>query len=100
MIEPKLLDLNAIVTKTAEMLRRLLGENIAIAIALALEPVMDTITSDQGQLEQVLINLAVNAGDAMPGGGRLTIETRPVKLRDEDLPNYPDLQAGRFFNWR
>ena len=66
MIEPKLLDLNAIVTKTAEMLRRLLGENIAIA--LALEPVLDTITADQGQLEQVLINLAVNAGDAMPGG--------------------------------
>jgi two-component system, cell cycle sensor histidine kinase and response regulator CckA len=94
MIEPKVLDLNAIVTETAKMLRRLLGENIAIA--LALDPVLDTVTADQGQLEQVLINLAVNARDAMPGGGRLTIETSPLKLRDEDLPNYPDLEAGRF----
>jgi two-component system, cell cycle sensor histidine kinase and response regulator CckA len=94
MIEPKVLDLNAIVIETAKILRRLLGGNIAIG--LALDPVLDTIIADQGQLEQVLINLAVNARDAMPGGGRLTIETRPLKLRDEDLPNYPDLQAGRF----
>ena len=94
MIEPKVLDLNAIVTETAKMLRRLIGENIAIA--LALDPVLDSVTADQGQLEQVLINLAVNARDAMPGGGRLTIETRPFELRDEDLPNYPDLQAGRY----
>lgn len=94
MIEPKALDLNAIVAETTEMLRRLLGDNIEIALVLA--PVKDTITADQGQLEQVLINLAVNARDAMPGGGRLTIETHYLQLREEDLANYPDLKAGRF----
>ena len=94
MIEPKPLDLNAIVAETTKMLRRLLGDNIEIA--LVLDPVQDTITADQGQLEQVLINLAVNAHDAMPDGGRLTIETRPLEIREENLADYPDLKAGRF----
>lgn len=94
MIEPKTLDLNAIIAETTKMLRRLLGDNIEIA--LVLDPVQDTITADQGQLEQVLINLAVNARDAMPGGGRLTIETGPFTIGEEDLADYPDLQAGRF----
>lgn len=94
MIEPKSLDLNAIIVETTKMLRRLLGENIEIA--LVLDPVQDTIIADQGQLEQVLINLAVNARDAMPKGGRLTIKTSSVQIREEDLVNYPELKAGRF----
>jgi signal transduction histidine kinase len=94
MIDPKVLDLNAIVSETAKMLRRLLGENIEISLALA--PVLPPITADQGQIEQVLINLAVNARDAMAGGGRLTIATRPLELGDGDLSDYPDLRAGRF----
>lgn len=92
MIEPKVLDLNAIASETAKMLRRLLGENIEITISL--DPTLGTITADQGQIEQVLINLAVNARDAMPDGGRLTIETHALTISVEDLANYPDLLPG------
>ena len=73
-LELKLLDLNAIVAKTQKMIARVVGEDIALHVVL--EPSLHTIKSDPGLINQVLMNLVVNARDAMPGGGSLTIETR------------------------
>lgn len=72
-VEPVVLDLNEVVTNMQGMLARLLGEDIEIRLALAAEEPI--LTADRGQLEQVILNLAVNARDAMPKGGRLTITT-------------------------
>ncbi len=75
-IEPKLLDLNELVSDSAKLLRRLIGEDIMLAVVTAPRPIR--IKADPGQLEQVIMNLVVNARDAMPTGGRLTIETSIV----------------------
>jgi two-component system, cell cycle sensor histidine kinase and response regulator CckA len=93
-VEPKVLDLNAVVMQSANLLRRLIGEDITLATALA--PGLDHIKADPTQVEQVILNLAVNAKDAMPRGGKLTIETRALTLREEDTANYPDLTHGRY----
>jgi CheY-like chemotaxis protein len=77
-LAPKVLDLNAVVAGLEGMLRRLLGEDIDFATLLP--PGLGRVKADPGQVEQALINLAVNARDAMPRGGRLTIETREVEL--------------------
>lgn len=78
-IAPKLVDLNALVINMDGMLRRLLGEDI-IELCAELAPNIGAIRADPGQMEQVIMNLAVNARDAMPKGGRLTIETRNVTV--------------------
>jgi nitrogen-specific signal transduction histidine kinase len=75
-IEPKLIDLNELVSDSAKLLRRLIGEDISLVVLTAPKPI--TIKADPGQLEQVIMNLVVNARDAMPTGGRLTIETSTV----------------------
>lgn len=75
----KVVDLNAIVTNMDGMLRRLIGEDI-VELWADLEPQLWSIKADPGQLEQVIMNLAVNARDAMPTGGRLLIETRNVTI--------------------
>jgi PAS domain S-box-containing protein len=72
--EPRVLDLNAVVGGVRRMLDRLLEENIEIVVDLAADDA--AVLADQSQLEQILLNLAVNARDAMPGGGRLTVATR------------------------
>src|SRR5438874_2301315 len=71
-LEPKVLDLRAILAGTEKLLRRLIGADVHLATSLA--PDLGAVKADPGQLEQIIINLAVNARDAMPGGGRLTIE--------------------------
>jgi nitrogen-specific signal transduction histidine kinase len=71
--DTEVLDLNAIVARTAAILRRTLGE--AVAVTLVLDPEVPRIKADAGQLEQVVVNLALNARDAMPHGGRLTLTT-------------------------
>jgi len=78
-IAPKLVDLNALIVNMDGMLRRLLGEDI-IDLCAELAPNIGAIRADPGQMEQVIMNLAVNARDAMPKGGRLTIETRNVMV--------------------
>src|SRR5271154_4334267 len=74
MLNPSVLDLNAVVTELWKMLPRLLGEDIDTV--LSLDSALGQVSADRGQLEQVIMNLAVNARDAMPQGGKLTVETR------------------------
>ncbi len=82
-LEPKVLDLNDLVTESARLLRRLLGEDIILIVRESPRPVR--VKADPTQLEQVIMNLAVNARDAMPTGGRLTIETAIGTVTDSDL---------------
>ena len=77
-LQPRVLDLNKLVTSLSAMLRRLIGEDIDLQ--LALHPDLGMVSADPGQIEQVLMNLVVNARDAMPKGGTLTIETANVQL--------------------
>jgi two-component system cell cycle sensor histidine kinase/response regulator CckA len=77
-LEPKALDLNEVVSETEKMLRRVVGEDIHFTTVL--HKPLSTVKADPGQIEQVLMNLAVNARDAMPNGGKLTIETSLVEI--------------------
>lgn len=78
-VAPKLIDINALIANMDGMLRRLLGEDV-VELCTELQPQTGAIRADPGQIEQVIMNLAVNARDAMPKGGRLTIETRNVTI--------------------
>ncbi|RME99046.1 MAG: PAS domain S-box protein [Chloroflexi bacterium] len=93
-IEPEKLDLNEVVTELDKMLRRIIGENIELATVL--EPNLGIIKADRGQLGQVLVNLVVNARDAMPNGGKLTIETHNVELDNTALATHVAAQAGPY----
>lgn len=81
MLAPKVLDLNGVVTENLKMLNRLIGEDIDLVMVPGSE--LGAVKADPGQIEQVIMNLAVNARDAMPRGGRLTIETSNATL-DKD----------------
>jgi two-component system cell cycle sensor histidine kinase/response regulator CckA len=81
-LQPRIVSLNAVVTDLTTMLRRIIGEDIELR--LDLEPALGRVLADAGQLEQVITNLAVNARDAMPHGGMLTLRTR--NLSAEDVP--------------
>jgi PAS domain S-box-containing protein len=93
-IEPALLDLNAIATDMRVMLGRLIGEDVRIV--LVLRPGLAAIKADRGQLEQILMNLAVNARDAMPHGGTLTIETANVELDEHYSNTHLDVAPGAY----
>jgi PAS domain S-box-containing protein len=84
LLQPRILDLNTVVADTSTMLRRLIGENIILTTVLA--PRLHHVKIDPSQLNQVLMNLVLNARDAMPSGGRLTLETGNVmrSVQDED----------------
>lgn len=81
-LEPKVLDLNSIVADVEKMLRRLIGEDVGLEIISS--PTLGRVKADRGQIEQVILNLAVNARDAMPRGGQLKIETMNADLDEDD----------------
>ncbi len=91
-LEPKVLDLNGIVKDIEKMLRRLIGEDIELVTRL--QPDLERVKADPGQLEQVIVNLAVNARDAMPRGGRLVIDTSNVDLDDAYARAHPGMKPG------
>ena len=94
MVQPLVVDLNALTRDAGKLLRRLIGEDIELVTLLDHQPA--TVRIDPSQFEQVIVNLAVNARDAMPDGGRLTIETRPVVLDTEFANSHPGAVPGRF----
>ena len=93
-ISPTVLDLNALITNADKMLSRLIGEDIQFVRHLSAD--LKRVQADAGQLEQVVVNLAVNARDAMPMGGLLTISTYNVTFSKKDLPAVHDAQPGDF----
>jgi PAS domain S-box-containing protein len=93
-LQPLALDLNSVVSDMNKMLRRLIGEDIALNAKLA--PDLKKIKADPGQVEQVLINLVVNARDAMPTGGSLTIETANMSLDQEYASRHVGIQPGKY----
>jgi two-component system, cell cycle sensor histidine kinase and response regulator CckA len=93
-IEPTLLDLNAVVNDIRRMIGRIIGEDIVVTVALAADPAL--VVADRGEMEQVVLNLAVNAREAMPTGGRLTIETAHVELDDVYAASHIPVTPGRY----
>jgi PAS domain S-box-containing protein len=97
-VQPRVLNLNDVVHGIEEMLRRTLGEHVELITLLDADPW--PVFADAGQLEQVLVNLAVNARDAMPGGGKLTIDTSNILIHDDIAAERPGLKPGRHVNLR
>jgi len=93
-MQVRVLDLNDVVADTQNMLGRLLGEDIALVTHL--DPALGAVKADPGQLEQVIMNLAVNARDAMPGGGKLTIETANAELDDTYVREHFPARPGSY----
>jgi signal transduction histidine kinase/ActR/RegA family two-component response regulator len=93
-LEPRPVDLNEVATGLEKMLRRLIGEDIDLKLALA--PALGTVMADPGQVEQVLLNLVVNARDAMPKGGKVTIETENALLDEAYADAHPDVRPGPY----
>jgi len=92
-LHPRVLDVNDIVAGMEPMVRRIIGDDVSVGVRLA--PGLSAVEADQAQLERVILNLAANARDAMPDGGRLTIETAEVELDDEYVRTRGEGTAGR-----
>ena len=93
-LAPRVLDLNALVADVERMLRRLIGEDIDLVMLPGAE--LGRVKADPGQIEQILVNLAVNARDAMPEGGKLVIETTNVELDDAYARSHPVVTPGHY----
>ncbi len=93
-LQPALLDLNAVVAGVEDMLRRLIGEDVRLVTRLGPDPLR--VKADRGQIEQVIVNLAVNARDAMPEGGTLVLETASAELDAHYARSHPDAREGLY----
>jgi signal transduction histidine kinase len=93
-ILPLVLDINQIVANTEKMVRRLIKENIEFTVTL--EPTLACVRADSGQIEQIILNLVVNARDALPHGGKLSIQTSNVRLDEDSIPAGAGILPGRF----
>lgn len=93
-LQPRVLDLNAVVTEIQTMLRRLIGEDIELTTIA--DPHLGRVKADPGQIEQVILNLAVNARDAMPHGGKLTLETSNMEIDEKYASEHLDVQPGQY----
>jgi two-component system cell cycle sensor histidine kinase/response regulator CckA len=94
MLQPKVLDLNQVMENMGKMLERLIGSDIDLIINL--DDNLGRVMADPGQIEQVILNLAINARDAMPRGGRLTIATANVDLEESYSRRHMDVQPGAY----
>src|SRR6266702_6876773 len=94
MLVPRVLDLNVVVRESLKMLTRLIGEDIDLVMTPASN--LGAVKADAGQMEQVIMNLAVNARDAMPSGGKLTIETASVTLDEDYARFHAPLKPGEY----
>jgi len=93
-IQPTILNLNSIITEMDKMIHRLIGEDIEVVVNR--DPNLGRIKADLGQIEQILMNLAVNARDAMLQGGKLIIETANAELDEGNLAQHPHAKTGRY----
>jgi signal transduction histidine kinase/ActR/RegA family two-component response regulator len=93
-LQPRVIDLNAVVADMGKMLPRLIGEDIEYLFVP--DPQLGRVKADPGQIEQVIMNLAVNARDAMPNGGKLVVQTQKVELSAADARNRPPMSAGSY----
>ena len=97
-LDPRVVDLNAVVADVEKMLGRLIGAHIALVTDCSARVPLPRVRADVGQLEQVIVNLAVNARDAMPDGGTLTIRTGEAELTEADCRDHADfdVRPGRY----
>src|SRR5206468_3669478 len=93
-LQPEVLDLNELLQKLDSMLRRLIGADVAVDLHLA--PDLGRVKADPGQIEQVLMNLAVNSSEAMPKGGRLVVETANAELGTYYAEGHASVVPGRY----
>ena len=93
-VKPEDANLSAILSRMAPIIRRVAGEHIEVELALASR--LNTVKVDVGSMEQVIVNLIVNARDAMPNGGRLTLETQDVVLDESHSQTHPDVAVGSY----
>lgn len=93
-LEPKLVDLNGVISESAGMIRRLVGEDVEFRTTL--EPRLGRVRVDPGQMDQVILNLVINSRDAMPQGGRLTLETQNIELDVSYAQMRPEIKPGQY----
>ena len=93
-LQPKVIDLNALTVNLDQMLRRLIGDDVVVETVTA--PDLGSVNADPGQIEQVIMNLVLNARDAMPKGGKLTLETANVDLDPDYARDHDGVHSGRY----